>query len=162
MAHKAIGYFEKERQAVEALLAQVPEERWAAVRREDGWTAVEILGHMAAATDGLAQVARYTLEHGRPSFKEPFDIDRFNEGHHRRHAGLSLAEIRAEWEAAAGRVADFLSSLSPEQWQHPASTPWGLGQTVEDVMLAATYHLRSHRLELEALLRPKESGDAHH
>jgi hypothetical protein len=150
--NRVISYFEKERARIDALLAGADAARWASARRTDGWTALEVLGHMVSATPQFLEVARRALA-GEPPLEGAVDVATFNERERTRRGPRNLAGLRGDWEALAARVLAFLEQVPPEGWGTPATMTWGPGSTVEEILGAATYHLRTHRAELEALLR---------
>jgi hypothetical protein len=121
-----------------------------AATRADGWTAHDILAHIADATYGLALL---TLGEAQPTL--PTDPQtgylsphEYNEQRRQKNATLSAEKVMSRLESAfatAGRAIADTPDLA-------ANGPYGPPTTRRDWLQRIVDHARSHREELTELL----------
>ncbi len=116
--------------------------------RGDGWTAKEILAHMAAGHEGMLALAQGQAPAGWPF--DGFDLDAYNEAQRQRACGLSVAEVLAWLEAARGAVRAFVEQVDEAAYGELVRTPWMGDHPLGQFLLYPALHEGGHRAELEA------------
>ncbi len=144
---------QRERAALDDLLAPLDDQAMLAPARDDGWTAKDLLGHLTAWEQRLLRWIerwRETGDPGRPEVGVTWDgFDSLNERDHAAAKARSIAEVRGEardsYEAivtAMQAMNDDELTVRPETADGP-SWAWIIG--------ANTYrHYQAHRAEMEA------------
>lgn len=135
--------WQKEAAAIDALVLTMNEHTAAEPIRGDGWSAHDLLGHVANA-------ARAFLAYIRGERTEAIDVHAANDAARERGRARSWAEVQAYWQRARDEVSAFLASCDNTAAEQPASLPWVPQiKTVGDAVRALILHTRSHRQELE-------------
>lgn len=118
-----------------------------------GWTARELLAHLASTQTAMVQVARSrSSDKPQPSFRPPFDPDRWNASQVARRRGASVQELLEELTRAATELHPALMEADLEA---PAAIgPWP-GLPLGQVMARMVDHQSDHLTELA---RPLGSG----
>jgi uncharacterized damage-inducible protein DinB len=115
--------------------------------RDDGWTAKDILGHMASAHEGMLALAQGRMPGGPAA--EPFDLDQHNETQRQRARGLSLAQVLAWLELARGDVRDYIEAVDEAEYGDLVPTPWMGDHPKGQFLMYPALHEGGHRAELE-------------
>lgn len=113
--------------------------------RDDGWTAREILAHMASGHEGMLALAQ-----GQAPAGHSFDLDAYNEAQRQRAGGMSVAEVLAWLEAARGTVRAYVEQVDEAAYGEMVHTPWMGDHPLGQFLLYPALHEGSHRAELEA------------
>jgi len=124
--------------------------------REDGWTAKEILAHMASGHEGMLALAQGRAPAGVAP--ESFDLDAYNEEQRQRAAGWSLAEVIARLEAARAAVRSYILELDEADYGATVHTPWLGDHTQGQFLVFPALHEGGHRAELERWRAAVEGG----
>ena len=113
-----------------------------------GWTAQDLLAHLAAAELGHCAVVHRLLV-GEDTAIPGFNLDTFNnaEVQARRHLGLD--ELVAEYNANRAATLDLLASIGDDDWDKAGPHPGGFDTTVESVFRVITIHEKRHLRELQ-------------
>lgn len=147
-------FFDKETAQVWSIIERYPEADLYKPIRDDGWTAFQILSHMAVASRGLlsqakAQYRAISSGAAAPGAAPDFDLDRWNQEKVAAWANYSLADVRREWEETGRRFHEFTSSLSEADLELPVRFVTGRELKLGELIGLVTYHLRAHRQEIE-------------
>ena len=115
--------------------------------RGDGWTAKEILAHMASGHDGMLALAQ-----GRaPAVQAPgaFDLDAHNEAQRQRTRDLPLADVLAMLDQARQRVRTHVEQVDEAELNQIVCTPWMGDHPKGQFLIYPALHEGGHRAELE-------------
>jgi len=115
--------------------------------RGDGWTAKEILAHMASGHDGMLALAQ-----GRaPAIQAPgaFDLDAHNEAQRQRTRDLPLADVLAMLDQARQRVRTHVEQVDEAELNQLVCTPWMGDHPKGQFLIYPALHEGGHRAELE-------------
>jgi len=116
--------------------------------RDDGWTAKEILAHIASGHEGMLALAQGQAPAGQPF--DRFDLDAYNEAQRQRAGGMSVAEVLAWLEAARGAVRAYVEQVDEAAYGQVVHTPWMGDHPLGQFLLYPALHEGGHRAELEA------------
>ncbi len=116
--------------------------------RDDGWTARDILAHMAAGHEGMLALAQGRVPGGLAF--EQFDLDAHNEAQRQDARSLSLAEVLARLEAARSQVRAYIQGVDEASYGEVVRTPWMGEHSKGQFLLFPALHEGGHRAELEA------------
>jgi hypothetical protein len=115
---------------------------------EGGWTARELLAHLASTQTGFTQALRTSRESATPA-REPFDPDRWNASQMRRRQDASANDLLEELSGASSALH---AALVAADLRLPAAVgPWAglpLGQALDGML----DHQRTHLASLESAL----------
>ncbi len=150
---------QRERAALDDLLAPLEDLAMLAPARDDGWTAKDMLAHLTAWEERLLRWIerwRETGDPGRPDIGVTWnDIDALNESDYVAAKEKSLADVRqgasASYEAvvkALGELSDDELAAHPETADGPAWS-WIIGANTHE-------HYREHRQEMEVWWKDNE------
>ena len=150
----------RERTALDDLLAQLHDRAMLAPAREDGWSAKDILAHLAAWEQRLLRwLARWreTGDPGRPEVGVTWDdFDGLNERDYVVAKEKSLEEVRREAGVSYQAIASALDAMSDDELATRPET--ADGPSWSWIVGANTYrHYKEHRAEMEAWW--KENGE---
>jgi uncharacterized damage-inducible protein DinB len=116
--------------------------------RDDGWTAKDILGHMASAHEGMLALAQGRIPAGHAA--APFDLDQHNEAQRQRARNLPLVQVLAWLEAARGNVRAYIEVVDEAEYGDLVHTPWMGDHPKGQFLMYPALHEGGHRAELEA------------
>ncbi len=123
--------------------------------RDDGWTAKEILAHMASGHEGMLALAqsRIPVPHvsGGPSEQASgaFDLDAHNEAQRQRTRDLTLADVLALLDQARQRVRAYVEQVDEADLNQIVCTPWMGDHPKGQFLIYPALHEGGHRAELE-------------
>jgi uncharacterized damage-inducible protein DinB len=116
--------------------------------RDDGWTARDILAHMASGHEGMLALAQGRVPGGLAF--DAFELDAHNEAQRQRARSLSLAQVLARLEAARGEVRAYIEQVDETEYGDLVHTPW-MGEHLKGrFLMYPALHEGGHRAELEA------------
>ena len=141
----------------EATIAGLDEATCDCPARPDGWTAKEVLGHMASGHQGMLALA----QGGWMGGVDPgsFDLDRYNEEQRQRSHAMSLSDVLDWLRAARGEVRAYIEALGEAAYQEEVHTPWMGDHPRGKFLLFPALHEGGHRLELERWRASLEAED---
>jgi pimeloyl-ACP methyl ester carboxylesterase len=115
----------------------------------DGWTARDLLAHLASTQSSLAAVAttQPKADDGRP--RQPFDPDRWNASQLARRRDASPEDLLAELRQGAEALQAALMNV---ELKAPVGTGRYAGHPVDEAMRSMAAHQRGHLGELREAL----------
>lgn len=115
--------------------------------RDDGWTAKEILAHMASGHEGMLALAQ---DRG-PTMEAPgaFDLDAHNEAQRQRTRDLPLADVLALLDRARQQVRIYVGQVDEAELNEVVCTPWMGDHPKGQFLIYPALHEGGHRAELE-------------
>ncbi|MCZ7575485.1 MAG: DinB family protein [Ardenticatenaceae bacterium] len=146
-----IAKLEDDYQRLRETIAGVPETRLTSSSAGDGWSAREILAHLANAEREHREVAKAILD-GRTFELANFDLDRWNQAGVARRARQDVRTILDDLEAEHRAMIAFAAALSPEELEKKGRHP-ALGElSVRKLLRIVGLHQRMHQREIVALV----------
>jgi uncharacterized damage-inducible protein DinB len=130
-----------------SVIAGLDEGALAQPARNDGWSAKEILAHMAWGHEGMLACA--LGQQLGDEDKAGFDLDAYNQARRQGVADLSVAEVLAWLEAARGRVRATIEQLDEVRYEDAVHTPWMGDHRLGQFLMFPALHEGGHRAELE-------------
>ena len=130
------------------VIAGMAEPQLAQPAREDGWTAKEVLAHMAWGYEGMLACALGQVVPGQTG--AGFDLDAYNEARRQQVASLSAAEVLAWLEEARGRVRALIEQVDEARYQDVIHTPWMGDHLLGQFLMYPSLHEGGHRTEMAA------------
>jgi uncharacterized protein (TIGR03083 family) len=115
--------------------------------RGDGWTAKEILAHIAWADEGFLAVAEGRVPGGAEG--AAFDLDAFNDARRQEVADMTVAEVLDWLHSARRRVRACIEQLDEACYGELVHTPWMGDHFRGQFMMYPSLHEGGHRAELE-------------
>jgi|GEM_PF-2294422 len=115
--------------------------------RDDGWTAKEILSHMASGHDGMLALAQGRMPTEQASGF--FDLDAHNEAQRQRTRDLPLADVLAMLDQARQRVRIYVEQVDEAELNQIVCTPWMGDHPQGQFLIYPALHEGGHRAELE-------------
>jgi uncharacterized damage-inducible protein DinB len=116
--------------------------------RDDGWTARDILAHIASGHEGMLALAQGRVPGGLAF--ESFSLDEHNEAQRQLARSLTLGEVLDRLEAARGQVRAFIEQEDEARYGDVVHTPWMGGHARGQFLMYPALHEGGHRVELEA------------
>lgn len=144
-----LAELDTERSAITDTVGRIGDEQWTALKRPDGWTAAEIVGHVGDSAYGMALMA----DRGGPLDETPLaangelDVDTINEQRRQKFATMERPKIQR-------RLAGGLHETRCVIEQSPdldAPGPFA-NYTKAEWLQRIIKHVRHHREELEGML----------
>ncbi len=127
--------------AMQQLLASISDEQWHTLKRDDGWTIHDIVGHIADSSYGITRLLSQGLPPGMA-----LDVNARNAERRERLSTLPRSEIEQRVSTGFAAVRDLLAT--DIDLNAPAVANWTVGQWLSLVPV----HVASHRQEIEQLL----------
>ena len=129
----------------------------------DGWTAKEVVMHVAAWDRELVRGVREFLAGAKPSLVD-YDVDEFNAGATAATGPIAFEDALAEMRAAHEDLVATIEALDATEWDVPSRHEWREG---EPITLASMFdyeykggtHYGGHETELRPLLPTASAGD---
>jgi len=116
--------------------------------RDDGWTAKEILAHIATSHEGLLRLAQGRMPEG-PAVAE-FNLDEYNEAQRQKYRDLPLAEVLALLDGARQKVRVYIEQVDEVEYNDLVRTPWLGDHPQGQFLMFPALHEGGHRAQLEA------------
>lgn len=116
-----------------------------------GWSAQDLLAHLASAELGHCQVIRRLLA-GESTLLPGFDLDAFNQAEVAARRAHTLPELITEYQANRAATLALLETVGDEDWAKAGPHPGGFDTTVEGVFRVITIHEKRHLREWQAAL----------
>ncbi len=115
--------------------------------RDDGWTAKEILAHMASGHEGMLALA----QNRDPIDQAPgtFDLGAHNEAQRQRTRLLPLADVLALLDQARQKVRTYVEQVDETDLNQIVRTPWMGDHPQGQFLIYPALHEGGHRAELE-------------
>ncbi len=121
---------------------------------EGGWSAREMLAHLASSEHGLLALARAIVSGHGDALPPAYDLHAENAKAVAKRRRLSAADLLLEWERGWADWKAFLESVTPGQLEmcgtHPASPQ---PMSLRALVIVMLRHERGHRVEMAALLK---------
>lgn len=137
-------------QAVLETVAHLDAERGRALVNP-GWTAQDLLAHLAAAELGHCEVVRRLLV-GESTTVPGFDLDTYNNAEVQTRRHVDLEGLVAEYKANRAATLELLASIGDDDWDKAGPHPGGFDTTVEGVFRVISIHEKRHLRELQVAL----------
>ena len=115
--------------------------------RHDGWTAKEILAHMASGHEGMLALAQDRIPGEQGS--GTFDLNAHNEAQRQRTRGLPLADVLVLLDQARQRVRAYIEQVDEAELNQIVCTPWMGDHPKGQFLIYPALHEGGHRAELE-------------
>ncbi len=123
------------------------------------WRIHEMLAHLAGWDEAATTCLKRHIN-GEPS--QPvvtYGIDHYNSQSIRQYTGLTLSQIRQQWEAERDQLKDALGNLSSSQLQDDIIYPWGGRGTILNLIKGIIAHENEHAREIEQILDADAQDD---
>ncbi len=153
--NEVIASLKKIREEVVGLVEGAGPDDWSSPAYEDGWTAKDILAHIAS-TCGPASflLAIAQVPGGGGTGGGSFDGEAFNRQQTQMRAAHSPQQILDEIRSTTQRDIQAVEAAPDELLQKHFVAPWGSeGSVAELIILAAEGHLGGHIADLRGSLR---------
>ena len=131
-----------------SVLAGLEEVQLLQPARDDGWTAVEILAHMAWGHEGMLACVLDQAPGGQD--ESAFDLDAYNEARRQAAADMPAAEVLAWLDEARGRVRALIEQVDEARYQEMVHTPWMGDHPLGQFLMFPALHEGGHRTQLAA------------
>lgn len=141
---------EQERARWQELLPRFSDEQWQTSQRADGWTAHDIVAHVADSNYGLALMVLGEIKPQLPFNAEKgwMEVDDYNEQRRAKNAALSRAKITERLGTSLDHVRRAIEGTDDMD----APSPIGPAQTRGMWLRRIVRHNQEHRRELEEML----------
>jgi uncharacterized protein (TIGR03083 family) len=137
--------WQRETAMIDAVVQQMSEEAARQPIREDGWSTLDLLGHIANSAYVFVQFIRSPT----PPFGDDVDVHGLNDQQRQRNLSRPWADVQAYWQRIRDDISAFLAASTGELGGKPTQIPWlPSAQTAGDVLRLLILHTRSHREEL--------------
>lgn len=126
--------FEDVHSQFKSAIESMSDEKWRATTHEEGWTAGVAAHHAISSTEPLTGfvVAASTGQPFPPI--TPQQLDELNAQHAKAFANVSKADVLAELNKSVPPAAALIRSLTDEQLDRQADTPFGGPMTTEQII----------------------------
>lgn len=118
-------------------------EDWRRPTDNPGWTARDVLAHLAAGETTVQPLLR-RLAAGEGGVPDDFDLARYNAGQLRRRAERTIAELLEELAEARAQTLEALRQATPESLARRGRHPRGFEATLEQTFRLIALHDREH------------------
>jgi len=115
--------------------------------RDDGWTAKEILAHIASGREGMLALAQDRITSEQAS--GTFDLNAHNEARRQRTRDLPLADVLVLLDQARQRVRAYIEQVDEAELNQIVCTPWMGDHPKGQFLIYPALHEGGHRAELE-------------
>jgi uncharacterized protein (TIGR03083 family) len=139
-----------QRDLLEAL-DRVGADDWQRGSRNEGWTILSLLTHLATSEHGFVGTVR-RMAAGEGGVPADFDPNRWNASQLRRNAEVSPAELRQRLEAAHAELLEFLDTVDDAGLDSRGYLSTGVEGSTEDCLRLSASHKRGHTQDIRAAL----------
>jgi uncharacterized damage-inducible protein DinB len=115
--------------------------------RDDGWTAKEILAHMAWGHEAMLALAQNRVPSEQIS--GAFDLDAHNEAQRQRTRDLPLADVLVLLDQARQKVRAYVEQVDEADFNQMIHTPWMGDHPQGQFLIFPALHEGGHRAQLE-------------
>lgn len=155
MADRAavIARMQRARDEIADLVASASHEAWANPAYENGWTAKDLLAHIASTCGSASFLLTMSQVSGGAPGDAAFDGEAFNKQQTEMRATHSPDQILDEIRATMQRDIQSVEAASDEALQKHFVAPWGLEGSVADlIVMSADGQLAIHVADLRRSL----------
>lgn len=119
----------------------------------DGWTALEVLGHLRDFEAVFYERINLAKTHDMPDlpFPDPNQLALANA-----YNTHDAWDIYAAWVANRQRLLDYMASFSEEDWERPAKHPTRGIMTIHDQLFLMAWHDLNHLEQMTRTLRERK------
>jgi len=134
--------WQREAAAIDKIVDRLDEQAAKAALREDGWSAQDLIGHIATAARGF--VAYVDSKQAGA-----IDVNAFNHQQRERNRGRPWADVQRYWRRTRDETSAYLAQLDASLAERPVHLPWLPAiRNAGDALRALIIHTRGHREEL--------------
>jgi uncharacterized protein (TIGR03083 family) len=138
-------------QALLDVLDRVGADDWSRASPNEGWTARDLLTHLATAEAGFVPTLR-RMAAGQGGVPADFDPNRWNAGQLRRRGEVAPDQLRSELEASHREMLALLNDLDDAALDHRGRLSSGVDGSTEDNFRLVASHKRGHTDDIRAAL----------
>jgi uncharacterized protein (TIGR03083 family) len=138
-------------QALLDVLDRVGADDWSRASPNEGWTARDLLTHLATAEAGFVPTLR-RMAAGQGGVPADFDPNRWNAGQLRRRGEVAPDQLRSELEASHRDMLALLDDLDDAALDHRGRLSSGVDGSTEDNFRLVASHKRGHTDDIRAAL----------
>jgi len=124
---------------------------WQRGSRNEGWTILSLLTHLATSEHGFGGTVR-RMAAGEGGVPADFDPNRWNASQLRRNAEVPPAELRQRLEAAHAELLAFLDTVDEAGLDGRGYLSTGVEGSTEDCFRLSATHKRGHTQDIRAAL----------
>lgn len=120
----------------------------------DGWTVLQVLGHLRDFEALFYQRARLTVEHENPPlpFPDPDELARVNN-----YQGQMLEDVFATWKDSRDMYIEYLKARDEADWERPSQHPTRGAFTLHDQLFLTSLHDTLHIEQITRILAEKKA-----
>lgn len=118
----------------------------------DGWTVVEVMGHLRDFEAVFLERARLTLEQEMPDLPFPDPVKMVVD---RAYNDDDLMESLETWAASRREFLALLGGVADEDWERPANHPTRGPFTLTDQLFLTVWHDLNHIEQMAKILQGK-------
>ena len=142
---------EKTISTLEYVVRSVPQETLSTVRDGgDGWTALEVLGHLNDFEAVFQERAQLTVNHDMPDLPFP-DHDQLVIDN--AYNSQTVDAIYGAWKSKREAYLAYLKGLDNTVWERPANHPTRGAFTLHDQLFLTVWHDTNHLEQMAHILR---------
>lgn len=150
-----IADLQTDRDALLAAVHNIPAQHWSRGVYEHGWTAKQLLAHIAAIEwtyPKLIERAQPASAHSTaPDASQPFDMDAYNQRQVQRRADHTIDQLLDEFAQNRQATIAAIQSAPDHLLKTPTKSAGGVAGTLLDVLNAvARDHVREHLNDLRS------------
>jgi hypothetical protein len=145
----------EEREALERVLAQLPEQTMTEPLLDGGWSVKDTLAHIAAWEGLMVSWVEESLRGGWPERPATGDdwVDQLNARLYEQYREMPLPEVQALFASSYKRAYTLASQLTEEELFQPDRYAWRQGRPLYTLVAGNTcWHYPDHRETMESLL----------
>lgn len=120
----------------------------------DGWTVLEVLGHLRDFEGVFLERAKLTLEQDSPDLPFPNPDTLAQE---KRYNDDDMAQVLADWGASRQQYVALLKATESELWERPANHPTRGNFTLNDQVFLTVWHDMNHFEQITHIMLSKAS-----
>ena len=123
----------------------------------DGWTVLEVMGHLREFEAVFLQRAQLTLNEDNPALPFPNPNELVTA---KQHNNDDLQESYNTWAATRRELVALLEKANADEtaWERPAQHPTRGNFTLTDQLILTVWHDTNHLEQIAHILRDKHSG----
>lgn len=146
-----LSAMEKTISTLDYLIHSVPEGVLSAVRDGgDGWTVLEVLGHLNDFEAVFHERARLTLEQDMPDLPFPDHNQLIIDN---AYNSQNVEAVFSAWKAKREAYIAYLKEVTGDAWERPANHPTRGAFTLNDQLFLTVWHDSNHLEQIAHILR---------